>query len=469
MRKRKTALTCFLVLTLVAGYVWTPVTKAATSVNPAGTATLTGTVQKGEDLEEKLKKQLEEDEKKKKELENKSSEIKKKTNSLKTEYTNIEQYIEEMDIKQSEILLEIAEVENVIDQLNAELEITNQQLAVAQENERIQYEALKRRFQYLYEHGNLTDLEVLLGSRDLSDILNYEQYATNIRVYDYMLARKYADARHDVELVKERLESQISVMEASRALYEEDMEYVNAVIETKSQALEEFAAKIGASEDELEENEKLLSAAEDEYEETKQAYLKEKKRKEEEEARRRAEEAKRLAEEEKKRQQAAAQQSSEERAKKYANVPHTGVSSVSDLTLKNVKDPSKMIWPLPGVSRTGSGFGPRRAPIKGASTFHNGVDIGSPYGVQIVAALAGTVKFAGYNSSGGNYIEIDHGNGYVTKYLHCSKLLVSKGDTVMQGQVIGLVGSTGISTAPHLHFAVYIDGVAVDPLLYVRY
>ena len=469
MRKRKTALTCFLVLTLVAGYVWTPVTKAATSVNPAGTATLTGTVQKGEDLEEKLKKELEEAEKKKKEIENKSNELKKKLNNLQSTSDDITQYIEEMDIKQSEMMLEIEEMEAAIEELNAELEITNQQLAVAQENERVQYEALKRRFQYLYEHGNLTDLEVLLGSRDLSDILNYEQYATSIRVYDYMLARKYADARHDVELVKERLESQISVMEASRALYDEDMAYVQQVIITKSEKLEEYAEMIGVTEDDLQNYSELLSSATGDVNELKEKIRKEQERKAAEEARRRAEEAKRLAEEEKKRQQAAAQQSSEERAKKYANVPHTGVSSVSDLTLKNVKDPSKMIWPLPGVSRTGSGFGPRRAPIKGASTFHNGVDIGSPYGVQIVAALAGTVKFAGYNSSGGNYIEIDHGNGYVTKYLHCSKLLVSKGDTVMQGQVIGLVGSTGISTAPHLHFAVYIDGVAVDPLLYVRY
>ena len=462
MRKRKTGLACLLVLTLTAGCLWMPSAKASTSVSAAGNTLTGGLVMKGEDLEEKLKKELEEAEAKKKELEKKSNELKNKTKSLQSTTDDIQKYIEDMDLKQSEMLQEIADMEAAIEELNAELVITNQQLAEAQEKEQEQYEALKRRFQYLYEHGNMTELEMLLGSKDLSDILNYEEYASDIRVYDYMLAKKYADARHDVELVKERLESQISVMEASRALYDEDFAYVQEVIAKKADALAEYQELLGVTEDELEQYNVLLSAASGDVAKLRQDIKKEQDRKA-------AEEAKRRAEEEKKRQQAASQQASAERAKKYESVPHTGVSSASEITLKDEKNPSKMIWPLPGVYRTGSGFGPRRAPIKGASTFHNGVDIGSPYGIEIVAALAGTVRFAGYNSSGGNYIEIDHGNGYVTKYLHCSKLLVSKGDTVKQGQVIALVGSTGISTAPHLHFAVYIDGVAVDPLLYIRY
>lgn len=469
MRKRKTCLTCFLVLTLVTGYLWSPSAKAATAVFPVGTTTLSGWGERGEDLEEKLKKELEEAEAKKRELEKKSNELKNKAKDLSSEYDKIEQYIEEMDIKQSEMLLEIAEMEDTIAQLNAELEITNRQLAEAEAKEREQYEALKRRFQYLYEHGNMTELEMLLGSRDLSDILNYEEYASDIRVYDYQLAKKYADARHDVELVKERLESQISVMEASRALYDEDFAYVQEVLAKKADALVEYQEQIGVTEDELEEYQELISDVGGDVNNIKQQIRKEQERKEAEAARKRAEEAKRLAEEEKKRQQAMSQQESAERAKKYANVPHTGVSSASDLTLKDVKDPSKMIWPLPGDSRTATGFGPRRAPVKGASSFHKGVDIGAQYGAQIVAALAGTVRIAGYNSSAGNYIEIDHGNGYATRYLHCSKLLVSKGDTVKQGQVIALVGSTGVSTAPHLHFSVIIDGTSVDPLLYVRY
>ena len=462
MRKRKAGVALFLLCALFLGLVHVPMTKAASAGIVAGDIYTGGSVLREEDLEEKLKKQLEEAQAKKNAIESKKNELAERSKNLKSEYDDIEKYIQEMDQKQSDMLLEIAELEAALDELKAELEITNQQLAEAEKKEQVQYEALKRRFQYLYEHGNLTDLEVLLGSRDLSDILNYEQYASSIRVYDYLLARRYSEAKHDVELVKERLESQISVLESSHELYEQDFAYVQEVIANKEAALADYEEMIGATEEDLEEYLSQFNDAKADVDKLKGDIAKE-------QARKAAEAAKKAAEELKKRQQQEAQQSKEEREKKYGNVPHTGASSASAITKKNEKDPSKMIWPLPGDSRTGSGFGPRRAPIKGASTFHKGVDIGGKFGSEIVASLAGTVKIATYSSSAGNYIEVDHGNGYVTRYLHCSKLLVKKGDTVLQGQVIGLVGSTGVSTAPHLHFSVVIDGVSVDPLLYVRY
>ena len=132
-------------------------------------------------------------------------------------------------------------------------------------------------------------------------------------------------------------------------------------------------------------------------------------------------------------------------------------------------DPDKMIWPLPGDGRIYSYFGWRKAPTAGASTYHRGLDIGGVYGARIVASLSGTVSEAGYNASRGNYVAIDHGGGIETYYMHCSKLLVKKGDKVLQGTVIGLVGSTGISTGPHVHFSVKENGNHVDPLKYVSY
>lgn len=475
MRNGKTGFGMFMALFLVAVITATTTRAASPAFAPAGAVVPIG-VQYAEDKEEELKKKLKEAEQKKRDLENKQKEIKKKQDNLKSEYENIEKYIEEMDQKQSDMLLEIAEIEAVIEELNQELEVTNQELAAAEAKEQEQYEALQRRFQYLYEHGNMSELEVLMGSSDLSDILNYDEYATSIRVYDYNLAQRYTQARKDVLAVKETLEAQISVMETSRALYDQNYEYVQTVIAKKQEALAEYAEKIGLAEEDLEENLDRINNAGGDIEKVKKEIAAEQERKRQEELKRQAEEAKRRAEEERKRaeeekkkQQQASQQSQQERNAKYANVPHTGVSSASDLTLKDEKNPNKMIWPLPGDSRTGSGFGPRRAPIKGASSFHNGVDIGAKYGSQIVASLAGTVRYAGYNSTAGNYVEIDHGNGYVTRYLHASKLLVKKGDKVLQGQVIALVGSTGVSTAPHLHFSVVIDGVPVDPLFYIRY
>ena len=99
---------------------------------------------------------------------------------------------------------------------------------------------------------------------------------------------------------------------------------------------------------------------------------------------------------------------------------------------------------------------------------HKGLDIACNKGTEILAAMGGTVAYAHYRSDYGNFVVIDHGNGYRTVYAHASKLLVTKGQVVEKGQVIALVGSTGQSTGNHLHFEVRINDVAVNPLRYVN-
>ena len=99
----------------------------------------------------------------------------------------------------------------------------------------------------------------------------------------------------------------------------------------------------------------------------------------------------------------------------------------------------------------------------GASTNHQGLDIGATAGSSIVAAGGGTVVAASSNSGYGNYVVIDHGNGTTTLYAHMQESAVSVGQYVSQEQVIGYVGSTGISTGPHCHFEVRVDGNRVDP------
>jgi murein DD-endopeptidase MepM/ murein hydrolase activator NlpD len=99
---------------------------------------------------------------------------------------------------------------------------------------------------------------------------------------------------------------------------------------------------------------------------------------------------------------------------------------------------------------------------------HSGLDIAGPFGTAIYAAEEGTVKFVGWGTGYGNHIDIDHGNGVVTRYGHLSKILVSKGEKVEKGQTIGLEGSTGWSTGPHLHFEVIVNGVRKNPLGYIR-
>jgi murein DD-endopeptidase MepM/ murein hydrolase activator NlpD len=119
--------------------------------------------------------------------------------------------------------------------------------------------------------------------------------------------------------------------------------------------------------------------------------------------------------------------------------------------------------PVPGAPMT-QRFGPSVDPFTGAGGFHPGVDFGAPTGTPIHAAGDGLVAFAGVESGYGNYTCINHGNGIATCYAHQSLLLVKVGDQVKQGQVIGLIGSTGYSTGPHLHFEVRINGKVTDPV-----
>ena len=135
----------------------------------------------------------------------------------------------------------------------------------------------------------------------------------------------------------------------------------------------------------------------------------------------------------------------------------------SDATDANGHMPS--IWPAKGV--ISSTFGARQDPVYGGGAFHEGLDIANDVGTTIVATAAGTVTYAGYNGGYGNEIEIDHGNGFVTKYGHNSALLVQVGMTVKKGQSIALMGSTGKSTGSHVHYEVRVNGVATDPLLFL--
>ena len=115
-----------------------------------------------------------------------------------------------------------------------------------------------------------------------------------------------------------------------------------------------------------------------------------------------------------------------------------------------------------------SRYGYRSDPITGAPDFHPGIDFDGDYGTDILAVGSGVVSFAGVKPGYGYTVEIDHGNGYVTRYAHNSKNLVSVGDPVRDGDVIGKVGSTGRSTGTHVHFEVWRDGRVINPSEFVR-
>lgn len=141
--------------------------------------------------------------------------------------------------------------------------------------------------------------------------------------------------------------------------------------------------------------------------------------------------------------------------------------AVPKIVEKGTKIPPTYVKPLSG-GRLSSGFGARSAPTKGASTNHQGVDWATPTGTVVVASNGGTVASAGWMSGYGYAVFINHSDGRQTRYGHLSKVLVSAGQTVSQGQKIALSGNSGRSTGPHLHFEIRINGTAVNPLKYLN-
>lgn len=113
-------------------------------------------------------------------------------------------------------------------------------------------------------------------------------------------------------------------------------------------------------------------------------------------------------------------------------------------------------------------FGQRTDPFDGHRAMHRGIDFAAPAGSQVVAVASGVVTYSKERFGYGRTVEINHGNGYVTRYGHNQKILVALGDTIQKGQAIALIGSTGRSTGPHLHFEVLKEGRAIDPMRFVR-
>ncbi|AGF77028.1 metalloendopeptidase-like membrane protein [Desulfocapsa sulfexigens DSM 10523] len=122
--------------------------------------------------------------------------------------------------------------------------------------------------------------------------------------------------------------------------------------------------------------------------------------------------------------------------------------------------------PIPGPVT--SAFGHRTDPVNGKKGYHSGVDMRGRYGQKVVATADGIVKKAFFNGSYGKYVEINHGNGYTTKFAHMKKILVKRGDRVKRGQAIGTVGNSGRSTGPHLHYEVCLDKQPINPSKFLK-
>ncbi|MXP41603.1 peptidoglycan DD-metalloendopeptidase family protein [Altererythrobacter soli] len=141
------------------------------------------------------------------------------------------------------------------------------------------------------------------------------------------------------------------------------------------------------------------------------------------------------------------------------------VSFAASPLLREIGGPAAFptMLPIAAASLT-SGFGMRYHPIHGGSRFHSGIDLAAPAGSPLKATLGGVVKTAGWSGGYGLLVTIAHGGGVETRYAHLSRLNVTAGQAIEQGDVIGFVGSTGNSTGPHVHYEVRSNGAPLDPL-----
>lgn len=334
-------------------------------------------------------------------------------------------YVKKLDAQLETVNDELDKLSGQITEKEADIVRTQQELEDAKQVETEQYASMKLRIKYMYERGETSFIDQILQSEDIVQMLNRAEYIQQIAEYDRQQLDAFEANRQQIEGFEAQLKEEHETLLGLQEETEAKKQSVKTLLDKKNKELKNFESQISQAENQVSAYEKDIKAQEDKVKKL-EAEIKRK----EEEARKAAEAA----------------------GKQYKTT-----------SLGNIK----FTWPCPSSSRITSTFGSREQPTAGASTNHKGIDIGASTGSAIVAAAAGTVVISTYSYSAGNYIMLNHGGGVYTVYMHCSKLLVSEGAQVKQGQTIAKVGSTGYSTGPHLHFGIRSGGAYVNPLKYV--
>ena len=369
-----------------------------------------------------LQEDIKEANEKKKELTEKKEALEKRINGLQKKKKNISEYIQALDEEMNQLQSEIDLLEESIEVSSVKLAGLKAELAKATEDEHNQYEIMKKRIKYMYENGNDSYIQVILQSHNLTDLFNRMEYIKQVSAYDANMLANYTESKEKVSTTQALVESELINQTQMVSELELEQNAVKKILSNKSKEVNRYQKLIKKSQENMDDTKDELEEQENEMEK-----LLEKQRR--------------------------------QNADSYIPQVVTGEAS-GEFGLR---------WPLMVSGRISSHFGYRTSPTAGASTYHKGVDIAIPSGSYVLAAKDGKVTASTYQNAAGNYICISHGDGLYTYYMHCSKLLVSAGDKVEQGQVIAYSGSTGISTGPHLHFGVYAGGEYVNPLDYVSY
>lgn len=341
---------------------------------------------------------------------------------IKEELSNANESLESLEIELTDALEELSKIEAQIvdgesaleettlelEKLQQEINETQEKLDVVEKDYANQKDMCEKRLVALYEMGETTYLDVLLNSKSITDFISNYYLISEIAQYDNDLLDTIAREKNQIEEIKKQITMQ-----------NENLKTVKASQEKTLIALENAKTIKNSYATSLTEEEQNLKKQIDEY----QSKL------------------------------------------------NTLDSQILILTIGDVGSDyigGEFLWPAPGYTTITSEFGTRFHPILHTYRTHYGVDIGAPLGAYIVAANSGVVTTASYLSSYGNAVIIDHGGGVSTIYAHGSELLTSVGTQVNKGDIIMKAGSTGLSTGPHLHFGVSVNGKYVDPMPYLK-
>ncbi len=394
------------------------------------------------DIEDKVS----ESEQKVKELESQQADQSKIVSALNIQLQKLNQERENITAQKDLITDDIDATEAKISSLNAEITKLDAEIAAKDQEIKETVELFCDRMRANYMAGETSVLEIFTSSSDMSSFLNRLEMFKRVTESDQDLVNKLNKEIASIEKMQEELETKKAALqkektelEAKRSDLQSTEDTLTANQNVIKQKTEEVEAKLSA----LNAQTKELKVSIDEYNS----------------------EMSRLDEEIK-----AAIRKSNQSSGGSSNSSSGSNAGSMDSNVSN----SGWAWPLPysGVYLS-SYYGYRYHPIDGDWRYHSGIDISmsGAYGKNIIATRAGTVILSSLESESGtgygNYIIIDHGDGYTSLYGHCSELLVSEGQTVSRGQIIAKVGSTGWSTGPHLHFEVRYNGSTVDPLDYV--
>ena len=357
-------------------------------------------------------------------------EAQQKADALEQQKSTAEAEKNSLNTQLNAILGEMEDAQTKLADKQTEIEKAEEALVQAKVEENTQYQSMKKRIKYMYENGNSQVIELLMESENIGEFLNKAEYISQISEYDRDMLDEFQAVVKEVEAEEATLQTEYEELEVLRDDLLVKQSNLESLLSEKNLQISDLEKQIGDNAALLQD---LIAQAE----------------------------AERLKQEQAAAAAAAAQQAAQQQAAQNSGNSGGGSSYVPPVIDNVVSGNGQFTNPCP-AGYVSSPFGYRDFD----SSFHKGLDLAAPEGTPTYAAADGVVLIAGWSDSAGNWIVIDHGNGFVGKYMHHSGLLVSAGQTVTKGQPIGLVGNTGNSFGAHLHFQLELNSAPVDPQAY---